>query len=86
MWKNDVLSICDKHNIECKVIDKGLVCTSTQTISMDTKEAIKETVPEGVSVSFKVLREKIIQTDEIINLRVSLGRCKDFDDLMKELF
>lgn len=86
MWKNEVLSICDEHNIKCKIVDKGLVCTSTQIIPVDTKEAIKETVPEGVSVSFKVLREKIIQTDEIINLKISLGKAITFDDLMKELF
>ena len=86
MWKNEVLEICGKHNIKCKVVDKGLVCTSTQTIPMETKEAIKETVPEGVSVSFKVLREKIIQHDDIVNLKISLGKYSYFDDIMKELF
>lgn len=86
MWQNKALTLCDRHNIECIV--KGLTVTFWCPVKLGTeiKQSIKETVPEKMTVSFRIVREKIIQNDDIVNLRISLGKSETFDKVMEELF
>jgi hypothetical protein len=51
----------------------------------ETKEVIKETVPEKMNVSFRIKREKIIQNEDVTSLRIDLGLCIDVQDFIDRM-
>ena len=85
MWQNKVLELCNLHNIECIIKKLQVTFWCSMALKEETKEAIKETVPEKMNVSFRLKREKIIQTDDIKNLQISLGICKDVNDFIDNM-
>jgi len=85
MWQNKVLELCNLHNIECIIKNLQVTFWCSMALKEETKEVIKETVPEKMNVSFRIKREKIIQNEDVTSLRIDLGLCIDVQDFIDNM-